>query len=84
MGFVKASARFTVPGIFLSSILRSLTASWSHRNLTSMWRTLPKPMRDAMDLAAEESTHSLIVVSQPRSRMIDCSPNASAAARTMA
>ena len=84
LGFVSTSAGLRVPRIFLTMILLSLTASCSHRYLTSMWRTLPRPMRDAIDLAAEESTHSLISASHPRSRMMDCSPNASAAARTMA
>ena len=49
-----------------------------------MCRTLPNPIRDAIDFAAEESTQSLMLAFQPKSRMIDCIPSASAAARTIA
>ena len=64
-GFVRTSAGLFLPQILFSSSRFRITTSCSHKNRTSMWRTRPTPLREAMAFAALLSTHKRIRTAQP-------------------
>ena len=83
-GLVRTSAGFMSPRTLLKTTLPLRTHSCNHQHLISKCLSLPNPVREAIDLAAELSTSNLILQHHPRSRMIDCMPSASLAALTKA
>ena len=56
--FVRRSAGFSPPRIYLKSIRRLRTACWIHNVSVSRCRILPKPCREQMPIAALESVQT--------------------------
>ena len=84
IGFVRMSAKLSLPAILHRANFHSLTACWTHRTLVSMCRSFPTPDRFAMDRAVLESTWMIRRISHPRSRANAWMPIPSQAASTKA
>ncbi len=78
LGHKVGSVRY--PATFRISNLPDLTAPCTQRYFTSRCLTLPSPCPLAIDLAADESTQTRTLSSQPKSAAKDWRPSPSAAA----